>query len=121
MQQERKDIVERTDIEFLVDRFYEKVQADALLGPVFAHVDWNKHLPTMYQFWSSIILGEQSYKGNPFQRHMHLPIDARHFNRWLSVFISTVNEIYSGEKAEEIKQRASSIADLFQHRLNLHN
>ena len=67
---EQKDIVERKDIELLVDSFYEKVKNDQLLGPVFAHVDWPKHLPVMYQFWSSMMLGEQSYKGNPFQKHI---------------------------------------------------
>jgi hemoglobin len=119
MKTTKKDIIERTDIELLVNRFYEKVKDDALLGPVFSHVDWPKHLPVMYQFWSSMMLDEQSYRGNPFQKHIHLPIGTGHFEQWLSLFISTVDEIFAGEKAEEIKQRASSIATLFQHRLNL--
>ena len=119
MESTKNDIIQRSDIELLVNKFYDKVKDDSLLGPVFSHVDWPKHLPIMYQFWSSMMLGEQSYRGNPFQKHIHLPIAAEHFDRWLSLFISTVDEIFSGEKAEEIKQRASSIATLFQHRLNL--
>lgn len=114
-----QDIVERKDIELLVNTFYEKVKDDAKLGPVFSHVDWPRHLPTMYQFWSSIILGEQSYRGQPFAKHVHLPIDATHFTRWLELFTQTVDETFSGEKAEEIKHRAASIASLFQHRMNL--
>jgi hemoglobin len=119
MNEIKTDILTRQDIEKLVDRFYDKVREDALLGPVFAHLDWPKHLPVMYQFWSSMILGEQSYRGNPFQKHVSLPITAGHFAQWLALFTATVDEIFSGEKAEEIKQRAQSIAALFQHRMNL--
>jgi hemoglobin len=119
MELTKMDIIQRSDIELLVNKFYDKVKGDSLLGPVFSHVDWPKHLPVMYQFWSSMILGEQSYRGNPFQKHMHLPIGTGHFDRWLSLFLATVDETFSGEKAEEIKQRASSIATLFQHRLDL--
>lgn len=115
----RTDIVTRQDIEKLVNRFYDKVREDSLLGPVFAHLDWPKHLPVMYQFWSSMILGEQSYRGNPFQKHVDLPIKAQHFSQWLALFTATVDEIFVGEKADEIKQRAQNIAALFQHRMNL--
>jgi hemoglobin len=115
----KNDIVQREDIESLVKTFYAKVNEDVLLGPVFGHVDWEKHLPVMYQFWSSMILGEQSYKGNPFQRHINLPIGAEHFQQWLKLFYETVDSLFEGEKADEIKQRASSIASLFQYRLNI--
>jgi hemoglobin len=119
MNTERADIVSREDIELLVNNFYNKVRGDQLLSPVFANLDWPKHLPVMYQFWSSMILGEQTYRGNPFQKHMHLPIGREHFQQWLSLFFQTVDETFEGDKAEEIKQRATSIAALFQHRMNL--
>ncbi|MDZ7646298.1 MAG: group III truncated hemoglobin [Cytophagales bacterium] len=69
----------RAEIEILVNRFYDKVKADTLLAPVFAHVDWPHHLPIMYNFWSSMMLGEQSYQGNPFQKHVALPFEGRPF------------------------------------------
>jgi hemoglobin len=119
MIEKRTDIVERRDIEILVDRFYEKVNQNALLGPLFSHVNWEKHLPTMYQFWSSMILGEQSYRGNPFQKHVTLPLDASHFQQWLNLFVETVDELFAGEKAEEIKMRAANIAGVFKYRMNL--
>ena len=55
----KNDILTREDIKLLVDRFYDKVQSDPLLGPVFSHVDWPHHLPIMYNFWSSMLLGDQ--------------------------------------------------------------
>lgn len=113
------DIETRKDIERLVNGFYEKVRADNLLAPVFAHIDWPHHLPIMYNFWSSMLLGDMSYKGNPFQKHMHLPINPSHFDRWLSLFHETVDELFTGEKASEVKLRAQSIAGIFQHRMGL--
>lgn len=113
------DIHNRQDIEKLISRFYEKVQADALLAPSFSHVDWDKHLPIMYSFWSSMILGEQSYRGAPFTKHASLPIGREHFNQWLKLFHETVDEFFDGEKATEIKDRAQNIALLFQHKMNL--
>jgi hemoglobin len=115
----KNDIANRNDIKNLVNSFYDKVKADDLLGPVFSHVDWPHHLPIMYDFWSSMLLGDQTYKGNPLQKHLPLPINSDHFNRWLALFTETVNENFTGEKAEEVKMRAHSIAGIFQHRMGL--
>ena len=115
----KNDIANRQDIQLLVDNFYEKVQADELLAPVFSHVNWPHHLPIMYDFWSSMLLGDQTYRGNPFQKHLPLPIQPRHFERWLALFRQTVKENFSGEKADEVVLRAESIAGVFQHRMGL--
>ena len=40
-----KDILERADIELLVNTFYDKVKVDEKIGPFFnnvAKIDWNK-------------------------------------------------------------------------------
>jgi hemoglobin len=117
--QMKEDIKTRDDIKVLVDQFYDKVNKDALLAPVFGHVDWVKHLPVMYNFWSSMLLGDRTYEGNPFQKHINLPIQTTHFDRWLELFVSTINENFSGDKAEETKERARNIAQVFQHKMNL--
>lgn len=114
------DIQNRQDIELLVRTFYNKVNEDALLSPVFndfAKVNWEKHLPVMYDFWGSILFGEANYKGNPFLKHIPLPISKNHFERWLSLFVETIDENFAGEKAEEAKKRAASIAGIFQYKL----
>ena len=115
----KSDITNRENIQLLVDRFYEKVQADELLGPVFSHVDWPHHLPVMYNFWSSMLLGDQSYQGNPLQKHLALAIEPKHFDQWLKLFHKTVNENFAGDKAEEVKSRAQSIAGIFQVKMGL--
>lgn len=53
-----KDITSEADIKLMVDSFYQKVNEDDLLGPVFndiAQVNWENHLPRMYSFWESLI------------------------------------------------------------------
>lgn len=115
----KKDITNRDDIKLLVDRFYDQVKVDPTIGPIFAHVDWPHHLPIMYNFWSSMLLGDQSYMGNPFQKHLPLPLKTGHFQQWLKLFIKTVDENFEGQKAEEVKMRANSIAGIFQHRMGL--
>lgn len=116
----RPDIATEADIRLLVDGFYAKVNHDALLDPVFngfAHVDWPQHLPRMYDFWSSLLLGTTRYHGRPFPKHVPLPIDATHFQRWVALFEANVNELFAGPRAEEAKVRARGIATLFEHRL----
>ncbi|AUD01655.1 group III truncated hemoglobin [Spirosoma pollinicola] len=115
-------------VRFLVDSFYEKVQADAFIGPVFtdvAQVDWTKHLPKMYAFWESLILGNNAYDGHPFRPHLiinqqhTLTID--HFDRWLKLFSATLSENFTGEAVDEVRQRATQIALVWANKLEYLN
>ena len=114
------DLTTEADIVTLVDAFYAKVNEDALLRPVFndvAHVNWATHLPTMYDFWSSVLLGTSRYKGRPFAKHFALPITPAHFQRWLALFNASVDELFAGPKATDAKARAHSIGAMFEHRM----
>ena len=117
----KKTLDSRDDIELLVDGFYSKVNEDELLAPIFSHVDWSAHLPVMYAFWATMLLDEQSYQGRPFDKHKDLPVKTLHFNRWVMLFCETVDEHFTGEKAEEAKSRGKHIAAVFQHKMNLFN
>lgn len=117
-----RDISTADDVKTLVDRFYDKVNDDALLAPIFneiAGVNWSAHLPTMYRFWESLLFGSGNYSGAPFPKHAVLPATQLHFERWLSLFIATVNENFAGPKADEAKGRAVAIADTFARRMNV--
>jgi len=115
----KEDIADRADIVRLVDAFYERVRVDDLLSPVFAHVNWTAHLPVMHNFWSSLVFGDGSYNGNPFARHKDLAIGAVHFERWLFLFTQTIDELFEGPRASEVKQRASNIAGVFKYKMGL--
>ena len=114
------DITSEADVKLLVDTFYAKVNHDALLDPIFngfAHVDWPQHLPKMYAFWSGLLLGTARYQGRPFPKHVPLPIDATHFQRWVVLFQATVNELFAGPVADEARLRGQAIAQVFEVRL----
>lgn len=117
-----KPLETREDIQTLVDGFYTKVRADSYIGPIFtdvAQVDWDEHLPKLYNFWADLLLGEDTYRGRPFPPHMKLQLQPGHFERWLKLFVETVDEHFVGLKAEEAKMRALRIARNFMINLNL--
>ncbi len=113
------DITTRQDVTLLITSFYSKVRDDFQLAPHFVHVDWDYHTPIIIDFWCMILLGDPSYKGNPLARHLHLSLQPEDFRQWLILFKGTIDEHFSGLKAEEAKQRADSIASIFQHKLGL--
>lgn len=119
-----KDIESREDIILLVDKFYDKVKMDKVIGPFFndvAKVNWNEHLPKLYDFWETTLFHKALYKGNPIEVHKHLhqlsPLEKKHFEHWVNLFCSTVNELFMGNNAEQIKIKAQSIAIVMQWKI----
>jgi hemoglobin len=100
-------------IERLVRAFYERVQADPLIGPVFAAriADWEPHLHRMFAFWSSVALMTGRYHGSPMQKHLPLPVDGRHFDRWLAMFEATARDLCPPKAAAHFIERAHRIAE----------
>jgi hemoglobin len=97
----------------LVDAFYARVRADPLLGPVFAEriTDWGPHLEQMRLFWSSVALMSGAYHGRPMPKHLPLPVDARHFDRWLELFSATAADVCPPAAAAHFIERARRIAE----------
>ncbi len=111
-----KDIAEIADIRLLVDTFYSKVRKDELLGQIFENViqdRWPVHLEKMYRFWQTVLLEEHTYHGSPFPPHLRLPVEERHFDRWVQLFTETVNGLFDGEKADRAKWQGSRMAEMF--------
>ena len=111
------DIVARTGIdeamiERLVRAFYGRVQRDPQLGPIFARriADWELHIAKLCAFWSSVALMTGRYHGTPMVKHMRLPVDASHFDRWLALFEETAREVCPPEAAAHFMERARRIA-----------
>ena len=107
----------------LVDGFYDKVRADPLLGPVFAErvEDWGPHLARMKQFWSSVALATGIYSGRPMPKHMTLPVDAAHFDRWLTLFEETAQQLCTPLAARHFVARARNIAESLELGVANHN
>lgn len=116
----KRDIENLEDIKRMVNRFYAKVQKDDLIGPIFnerIQNHWAEHLEKLYSFWQSVLLNEQTYTGFAFPPHAQLPIEKKHFDRWLLLFTETVDRLFEGTVADEAKYRANKIAEVFQNNL----
>jgi hemoglobin len=122
--QQRFDITDRRDVACLVNVFYDRVRDDRLLRPIFedvAHVDWATHLPKMYNFWESVLLGTATFKGTPLVVHRALarqtPLTAEAFERWVALFHTTVDDLFTGATAEQAKSSAVRIAAAMEHHI----
>jgi hemoglobin len=119
-----KDISTKEDVKLMVDSFYELVQADDLLSPIFthiAHVNWDLHVEKMYKFWGTMLLGEMSYKGSAYTVHEKMPISTAHFDRWLSLFDKSIDAHFAGVNTEDAKKTAKTIGMTFQAKMGLYN
>jgi hemoglobin len=119
----KHEILNIGDVKQLVDTFYDKVREDALLNPIFNNViqeHWPEHMEKMYKFWQTILLEEHTYFGSPFVPHAKLPVEKEHFDRWLQLFFSNIDDQFKGEKAEEAKWRAKKMAEMFQMKIEMY-
>ena len=118
------DIENRTDIEFLVNTFYKKVIKDDVIGFFFTEVvilNWEKHIPIMYDFWETMLLGNMVYKGNPMLTHIELSkkstLKPEHFEGWLLLWKKTIDANFNGRIAILAFQKASQIAELMKFKV----
>lgn len=123
MSENKREIVSMIEVRQLVDLFYEKIRKDDLLKDIFNQViqqRWPEHLEKMYRFWQTLLLAENTYNGSPFGPHARLPIDKTHFEKWVKLFVETVDENFIGEKAFEAKWRAEKMAIIFQTKIEFY-
>ena len=117
----RTDITSSADVRLLIERFYGKARPDPVIGHFFTGLDWDHHIPLITSFWEMVLFGTKGYTGDPMTAHVklhrHMPMQPTDFQQWVRLFTSTVDEIFVGPKAEEAKQRATSIAAVMAHRV----
>lgn len=116
----KPDLDTRSAIDRLMVAFYAKATTDDLIGEFFTDVvpfDLRHHLPIIGDFWESVLLNTQAYRvhnRNPLQLHAQLdalePLEPAHFDRWLELFRTTVDELFAGPRAEYAKSRSGMIA-----------
>jgi hemoglobin len=92
------DLSDRADIEALLRRFYGRVLDDDVLAEAFTDV-----------------------RASALQAHRHVhrrtPLSGQPFDRWLTTWTETVDEMYCGPVAEHAKIQASRIARAMNRRL----
>jgi hemoglobin len=109
-----RDITDLNDIRTLVDTFFESAVKDDLLGPIFSQIE-NSHLhkDTLYKYWETVLLTHAS-DAELFPKHIELMFSPKHFFRWLTLFLSTIDTLYFGPTAEKAKIMVMRKSEEFQ-------
>ncbi len=123
--QDKKEIQDRQDLLLLLQQFYKKLLNDSSISYLFtdiAKVNLDHHFPVLVDFWDSILFQSGTYQKNAMQPHIALhqqsPLRQHHFETWLRYFKETVDELFTGENAVIIKERATSIATVMKIKIN---
>lgn len=121
---ELDDIRKREDIDRLMRNFYEKLLNDPDMAPIFEKVvakGLDHHFDVLVDFWDNILFFTGAYKNNAMVKHIELnewyPLRKVHFEKWLSFFKSSVDQLFEGAKATLAKERADQIATLMEFKI----
>lgn len=114
----KRDLKTREDIFLLVKTFYAKVRKDDVLAPFFNDTiqDWDEHLEHLTTFWESSLFLKTKYYGDPLEAHVKVDrkfnhvISEKHFGVWLNLWVQSIDELYEGDYAENVKRRARKMA-----------
>ncbi len=92
----------------------------AKLGDNMNNEYWKPHIVQLVNFWSSMILQDGSYEGNPLRPHFSLG-ELKHdtFKQWLKLFFETVDEVFVPKLGAEFKERGEIIAGNFMRNLGV--
>ena len=118
------DLANRADVEELLRRFYGRALHDDQLAAPFAEIrarGLESHLPVMCDFWETVLFRTGLYRGNTLHAHQRVhqqtALPANHFLRWLTLWNTTIDEMYQGPIAEHAKVQAARIATSMHRRL----
>ncbi len=124
----KENEITRENIEKMVLLFYRKILKDDIVGPFFIkelgkdmkNDQWSEHIDLLVNFWSSMVLGDGTYRGNPFAPHMQIGVLTREvFEQWLEIFFKTIDEVYEPRTGDALKQRSMAIAGNFMRNLRI--
>ena len=116
------DDLDEAMVAAVVAAFYAKARQDEVIGPVFNRVvaadHWPAHIQTITDFWSSMLLGTRRYMGRPMPKHIAIPeLSDAHFQRWLTLFRETTEELCPPHIAALFLDRAERIGYNFRIRI----
>ncbi|OBJ67802.1 group III truncated hemoglobin [Mycobacterium sp. 1274756.6] len=119
------DIGDRADLEELLRCFYGRVLVDEVLAVPFTEVrevsGLDQHIPVMADFWETVLFRAGLYRGSPLPAHLSVhgrtPLAGRHFARWLTTWVSTIDEMFAGPVSHRAKTEAARFAWAMHRRL----
>ena len=125
----KQDISSREDIHLIITEFYKKLISDSEMLPFFDEIvkqnHLEKHIDIIVDFWQDILLYTNSYQNNVLQKHIDfnhkVHFKKEHFHTWLSYLKETIDASFEGQIAQNMKDRASSIAMVMQVKFKLYD
>ena len=125
----KKDISSREHIKLILSEFYKKLVSDSKMFPFFEEIVQNdtleEHLEVITDFWQDLLLSTTTYRNNVLQKHLDfnkkVTFEKEHFNLWLNYLVTTIDELFEGQIAENMKNSASSIAMVMQVKFKLYD
>ena len=123
---ELQNKITRENIKNLVSVFYSKAIGDKEvgaffvneLGPDMKNEAWTKHIELLTDFWSTMLLGETSYKGDPFGPHAIIPdLKRTSFEKWIELFSISADEVYVSEISTRFKKKGGLFSKRFMRNL----
>ena len=113
----KSDLDSPEAIEQMVECFYSKIKKDSRLSLIFfelGEVDLGKHLPHIKRYWGKLLLAKPGYDRHTMNIHraLHEKVNLRpaDFERWLALFIETIDDSFSGPLAKRAKKVALNVA-----------
>ena len=125
----KTDILSRADIKFIISNFYKKLLNDKTMFPFFKEIvekqTLEPHLEIISNFWQDILFHTHNYKNNPMQIHLDfhqkMNFERKHFEIWLQYLSQSIDESFVGINSRNMKNRATSIANVMQVKMNLYS
>ncbi|OAD45650.1 group III truncated hemoglobin [Polaribacter atrinae] len=122
------DISSRDDIKFIITKFYDLLLADKKMIPFFEEIvaknHLEEHLEVISDFWNDILFDTNSYSNNVMKKHLDknvfVAFNKEHFSIWMSYFFETIDANFDGERAQNMKNRARSIATVMELKLGVY-
>ena len=124
----KQDISSRKDIKFIITKFYDLLLIDEKMIPFFKEIvkqnHLEEHLEIISDFWNDILFHTTTYKNNTMQKHLDkntfVKFKKEHFTIWTSYLFQTIDAYFEGVVAEQMKNRATSIATVMQLKMNVY-
>ena len=108
--------LDEDQIDAVVRRFYARVRADPVIGPIFldslgTRADvWEAHEAKIARFWQNALLRRPVYAGNPMMVHAGISdLHRDHFAHWLSLFDAVLFEVLPPGTAQSWSRLAHRI------------
>lgn len=113
-----RDLDSTEEIFELVTRQYFEITQDELLAPYFnfgpGFMDWQAHIGLVTDYWVHVLLYAPDYEIDTIENHRPLhdgaPFTPELFDRWLQIFVDTVDGGWTGINATRAKKRATGMA-----------